>query len=62
MKEMKKEYFEPAMRVAELKHRHHLLAGSNGQQGKPGNLNYWDEPVKTYSGGDETITDEDDII
>ena len=61
MKEMKKEYFEPAMRVAELKHRHHLLAGSNGQgQGKSG-LTDLDENMDTYTGGDETIN-EDDVI
>ena len=61
MKEMKKEYIEPAMRLAELRHKHHLLFGSDGSHSKPGNLNYWDEPVKTYSGGDETIN-EDDVI
>ena len=62
MKEMKKEYIEPTMRLAELRHKHHLLFGSAGSHSKPGNLNYWDEPVKTYSGGDDTIIDEDDVI
>ena len=60
---MKKEYFEPTMRVANLKHRYHLLAGSNGQS-KP-NLNQWgDKSFGTFDGGDDEITDDDvdDII
>ena len=62
MKEMKKEYIEPAMRLAELRHKHHLLAGSNGQgQGKSGWTDL-DETMDTYTGGDDTIIDEDDVI
>ena len=51
------------MRVANLKHRYHLLAGSNGQS-KP-NLNQWgDKSFGTFDGGDDEITDDDvdDII
>ena len=61
MKEMKKEYIEPAMRLAELRHKHHLLFGSDGRQGKSG-LTDLDETMDTYTGGDDTIIDEDDVI
>jgi hypothetical protein len=59
---MKKEYIEPTMRLAELRHRCHLLAGSDTLHGKTG-LNNWDRsPIKTYSGEDDTVTDEEDVI
>ena len=50
------------MRLAELRHRCHLLAGSDTLHGKTG-LNNWDRsPIKTYSGEDDTVTDEEDVI
>ena len=59
--EMKTVYFEPTMRVANLKHRYHLLAGSNGQS-KP-NLNQWgDKSFGTFDGDDDVIVDDDDVI
>lgn len=49
------------MRVANLKHRYHLLAGSNGQS-KP-NLNQWgDKSFGTFDGDDDVIVDDGDVI
>ena len=57
---MKKEYIEPAMRLAELRHKHHLLQSSAKQ-------NIYDlsqKPFGKFDGDDDTIGDgdEDDII
>lgn len=58
IRKMKKEYIEPAMRLAELKHKHHLLQSS----AKIYNLS--DKPFGTFDGVDDTIGDgeEEDII
>ena len=59
--DMKKEYFEPTMRVANLKHKHHLLQSSGGQS-KP-NLNQWgDKSFGTFDDDDDVIIDDDDVI
>ena len=56
---MKKEYIEPAMRLVELKHMHHLLQSSARNI-----YNLSDKPFGTYDGDDDTIgdDDEDEII
>ena len=58
MKKMKKEYIEPAMRLAELKHKHHLLQSS----AKPNIYQLSDKPFGTFDGDDEEIVDDDDVI
>ena len=55
MKIMKKEYFEPTMRVANLRHTNHLLAGS--PQAKPYKMEV--EEVGVFDGEEDKITDED---
>ena len=57
---MKKEYIEPAMRLVELKHMHHLLQSS----AKPNIYNLSNKPFGTYDDDDDTIGDgeEEDII
>ena len=57
MKKMKKEYIEPAMRLAELKHKHHLL-----QSSAKNIYNLSDKPFGTYDDDDDEIVDEDDVI
>ena len=56
---MKKEYIEPAMRLAELKHKHHLL-----QSSAKNIYNLSDKPFGAFDGDDDTIDDgeEEDII
>jgi hypothetical protein len=56
---MKKEYIEPAMRLAELKHKHHLL-----QSSEKNIYNLSDKPFGTFDGDDDTIDDgeEEEII
>ena len=56
---MKKEYIEPAMRLAELKHKHHLL-----QSSAKNIYQLSDKPFGTFDDDDDTIGDgeEDDII
>ena len=54
---MKKEYIEPAMRLAELKHKHHLL-----QSSAKNIYNLSDKPFGTYDDDDDEIVDEDDVI
>ena len=56
---MKKEYIEPAMRLVELKHMHHLL-----QSSAKNIYNLSDKPFGTFDGDDDTIGDgeEEDII
>ena len=60
MKKMKKEYIEPAMRLVELKHMHHLLQSS----AKPNIYNLSNKPFGTFEGDDDTIGDgeEEEII
>lgn len=53
MKKMKKEYIEPAMRLVELKHMHHLLQSS----AKPNIYQLSDKPFGTYDDDDDTIGD-----
>ena len=60
---MKKVYTKPAICLVELSHNHCLLAGSDTKQKN----NIYDmsvDPIKSFTGGDETIGDEDeeDII
>ena len=60
---MKKVYTKPAICLVELSHNHCLLAGSDTKQ----KINIYDmsvDPIKSFTGGDETIGDEDeeDII
>lgn len=59
MKKMKKEYIEPAMRLVELKHMHHLLQSSARNI-----YNLSNKPFGTFDGDDDTIgdDDEDEII
>ena len=59
MKKMKKEYIEPAMRLAELKHKHHLL-----QSSAKNIYNLSDKPFGTFDDDEDTIGDgeEEDII
>ena len=59
MKKMKKEYIEPAMRLVELKHMHHLL-----QSSAKNIYNLSDKPFGTFDGDDDTSgdDDEDEII
>lgn len=59
MKKMKKEYIEPAMRLVELKHMHHLL-----QSSAMNIYNLSNKPFGTYDDDDDTIGDgeEEDII
>ena len=53
---MKKEYFEPTMRVANLRHTNHLLQQS-GSYSKP-NLNQWgDRSFGTFDGSDGNSKD-----
>ena len=61
--EMKKVYTKPAICLVELSHSHCLLGGSDTNTKN----NIYDmsvEPIKSFTGGDETIGDEDeeDII
>ena len=63
---MKKVYTKPAICLVELSHSHCLLGGSDTNDTKKIN-NIYDmsvEPIKSFTGGDETIGDEDeeDII
>ena len=53
---MKKEYIEPAMRVAELKHKYHLLQGS----GKQNIYDLSQKPFGKFDGDDDTIGDGDE--
>ena len=59
---MKKVYTKPAICLVELSHSHCLLEGS--AKGSPNIYDMSVEPIKTFTGGDETIGDEDeeDII
>ena len=60
---MKKEYIKPAMRVAELRHKHHILVGSD--EHSEGKINpFQDDTFHMFDGEDDTIGDgdEDDII
>ena len=50
---MKKEYIEPAMRLAELKHKHHLLQSS----AKPNIYQLSDKPFGTFDDDEDTIGD-----
>ena len=50
---MKKEYIEPAMRLAELKHKHHLLQSS----AKPNIYQLSDKPFGTFDDDEDTIDD-----
>ena len=66
---MKKEYFEPTMRVANLRHTNHLLAGSDIDiYSKPGSNRWGDKSLGTFDGSDgnvkDVLTDDDydDII
>ena len=61
-KNMKKIYFEPTMRVANLRHRYHLLQYSSGS--KPSGNPWGDRSFGKFDGGDDEITDDDvdDII
>lgn len=61
---MKKVYTKPAICLVELSHSHCLLGGS-GDTKKINNIYDMSvEPIKSFTGGDETIGDEDeeDII
>ena len=58
---MKKEYIEPAMRLAELRHKNHLLQSSYTK------ANIYDlsnRPFGKFKDGDDEITEDDvdDII
>jgi hypothetical protein len=57
---MKKEYIEPAMRLAELRHRNHLLQAS--MKGSIYNLR--NTPLGKYNDSEDELTEEDvdDII
>ena len=55
---MKKEYIEPAMRLAELKHKHHLLQSS----AKPNIYQLSDKPFGTFDDDDDEIVDDGDVI
>ena len=55
---MKKEYIEPTMRVANLKHKYHLLQSS----AKPNIYQLSDKPFGTYDDDDDEIVDDDDVI
>ena len=52
MKKMKKEYIEPAMRLVELKHMHHLL-----QSSAMNIYNLSDKPFGTFDDDEDTIGD-----
>ena len=56
MKKMKKEYIEPAMRLANLKHKYHLLQSS----AKPNIYQLSDKPFGTYDDDDDTIGDDEE--
>ena len=58
-RKMKKEYIEPAMRLAELKHKHHLL-----QSSAKNIYQLSDKPFGTFDDDEDTIGDgeEEDII
>ncbi len=58
MKKMKKEYIEPTMRLANLKHKYHLLQSS----AKPNIYQLSDKPFGTYDDDDDEIVDDDDVI
>ena len=49
---MKKEYIEPAMRLVELKHMHHLL-----QSSAKNIYNLSDKPFGTFDDDEDTIDD-----
>ena len=55
MKEMKKEYVKPVLCVERLMDCNSMLLGSNDPYSQD------QDPMKTYTGDDETI-DEDDVI
>ena len=55
MKEMKKEYVRPVLCVERLMDCNSMLLSSNDPYSQD------QKPMKTYTGGDETI-DEDDVI
>ena len=57
MKKMKREYIKPGISVERLMNVTSLLVGSNNDPYDQHNT----PPLKTYTGGDETI-DEDDVI
>ena len=57
MKKMKKEYIEPAMRLVELKHMHHLL-----QSSAKNIYNLSDKPFGTFDGDDDEIVDDGYVI
>ena len=52
---MKKEYIEPAMRLAELKHMHHLL-----QSSAKNIYNLSDKPFGIFDGDDDEIVDDEE--
>ena len=56
MKKMKKEYIEPAMRVAELRHKHHLLQSS----AKANIYDLSDKPFGKFNDEDDEIGDGDE--
>ena len=55
MKKMKKEYIEPAMRLVELKHMHHLL-----QSSAKNIYNLSDKPFGIFDGDDDEIVDDEE--
>ena len=60
-RKMKKEYIEPAMRLAELRHRNHLLQSSYTK----GNIYQLNKsPFGKYNDSEDELTEEDvdDII
>lgn len=58
MKKMKKEYIEPTMRLANLKHKYHLLQSSAKQ-----NIDQLgDKTFGTYDDDDDVIVDDGDVI
>ena len=58
MKKMKKEYIEPTMRLANLRHKSHLLQSS----AKPNIYQLSDKPFGTYDDDDDEIVDDGDVI
>ena len=55
---MKKEYIEPTMRLANLKHKYHLLQSS----AKPNIYQLSDKPFGTFDDDDDEIVDDGDVI
>ena len=50
---MKRKYMKPAMRKVEIQPRHFLLQSPNDYDGRT---------IKSYRGGDDDISNEEDII